>query len=440
MSKMKRLAVTVLALLIVFAVFGKTSVGYADESGDFRKQAKDLLIDGEYQDSYDLLMKNYAANKDDVETNFLLGQVTMALDRPEDAIGYYKAALARDPSLQRVRLELARAYASNRQTELAKQELNAVLATNPPKPVGDNIQKFLVALDAQKDWSARVSVGYIFDSNSNVGPTSDTVHLGLSPSTSFLLSPNSQPREDHGITASMNLGYVHPFTRKFALQTEAQYSRVTYFKSNRFDPDVISLSAGPSFKDSTYAFSVPLLFNYIWIESSPYNWAYGIAPQLQVSLTQKLLATVSVTGQVKGYYKNLDRAGTVWSFNTGLKYFPTTKAYLQAGYSHTEENTQKVYLDNGTDAVNLGAYVLLPAGFSAFAQEQVAFNGYKARQAIFPHERDDVQYLTNVNVAKALGKSGFAVGVGYTYTRNDSTLDLFDYSRHQVTAQLTKSF
>jgi len=444
MSIMKRLAAAVIVFMavsmsacFVYAEEGAEKSAPQAETGDYRAQAKDLLIDGEYQESYDLLMKNYEANKDDVETNFLLGQVTMALDRPEDAIVYYKGILARDPSLQRVRLELARAYASNRQRELAKMELESVMATKPPKVVGDNIQKYLAALSAQKDWSLRATVGYLFDSNVNVGPGSDTVQLF---GTSFVLSPSSRAQADHGITANLDLNYLKPFSRKFALQGEAQYNHAGYFNLDMFDTDIFSLSAGPSFKDTTLTASIPLLFNYIMIGSERYSYAYGISPQAQYSITQNLLATVTWTGQIQEFYRNSGRTGTVWSINSGLKYFIETRGFVQAGYRHSEEETRQAFLDNTADAINLGAYIVLPAGFSAFVQEQVSFSGYDDKEAAFPHARKDVQYVTNLNLAKGIGKSGFSLGAGYTFTRNDSNIDLFDYRRHQVTVQLSKSF
>ena len=444
MSKMFRLAVTGLFFMVVLAVNGSVMAVYAEEatgptveSADYRKQAKDLLIDGEYQESYDLLMKNYEANKDDSETNFLLGQVTMALDRPEDAIKYYKAVLAKEPDEQRVRVELARAYASNRQRDLAKQELEAVMATNPPKVVGDNIQKYLAALNAQKDWSARTSVGYLFDTDVNVGPSSDTVLLF---GKSFVVDPLTKKREDNGMVANLDIGYIYPFSRKFALQAEAQYNHAGYFHIDKFNSDVFSVSAGPSFRVSHLTASMPLLYNYVLLGSKRYYQGFGLSPQVQYSITQDLIATASWTGQFKQYYDYTIRTGSVWAANAGLKYFPTNKMFIQAGYTRFEEDTRKVFLDNAADTVSLGAYVTLPAGFSTFVQGQTTFTHYEAKEVWASRAREDVQYVANVNVAKAFGKSGFSLGVGYTYTRNDSNLGLFDYDRSQLTAQVTKVF
>jgi len=82
-------------------------------------------------------------------------------------------------------------YTANGQMNEAKKEFNAVLATNPPQVVGENIKRFLEMIEAQKNWYARVSVGFLSDSNVNAGPVAKSVLILGVP---FELSTDTRER------------------------------------------------------------------------------------------------------------------------------------------------------------------------------------------------------------------------------------------------------
>jgi len=113
--------------------------------------------------------------------------------------------------------------------------------------------------------------------------------------------------------------------------------------------------------------------------------------------------------------------------------------FIQPGYRHTEEDTRKPYLDNKSDAVNIGFYAGLPKDFALYIQPSISWNKYEEKEAAYERARDDIQYVVNVNLSKGIGK-GFSAALGYTYTRNDSNLTIYDYKRNQVTFQVSKSF
>jgi len=156
-----------------------------------KETAYSLVNKGKFKEAYDLLLKDYPENKDDIEVNFLLGMSTFKLRKFDEAIKYYQIILNKDPDAHRVRLELARAYTANGQMNEAKKEFNAVLATNPPQVVGENIKRFLEMIEAQKNWYARVSVGFLSDSNVNAGPVAKSVLILGVP---FELSTDTRER------------------------------------------------------------------------------------------------------------------------------------------------------------------------------------------------------------------------------------------------------
>ena len=65
----------------------------------------------------------------------------------EQAVLKYKKMLDIDPELHRVRLELATVYYQTGRYKLAREQLETVLAAEPPQSVRMNIEKIMAAID-----------------------------------------------------------------------------------------------------------------------------------------------------------------------------------------------------------------------------------------------------------------------------------------------------
>jgi tetratricopeptide (TPR) repeat protein len=411
---------------------------------DYRKLAAQLIALGLHQEAYDLLAQNLKKNPKDVETRFLMGLALIDLDRPDEAIPILENLIKQNPKLPRVRLELARAYAANSQFEQARAEFRAVKALNPPTAVGENIDKFLAALDAQKFWSARVSVGFVHDDNVNAGPGSSSI---LAFGVPFTLDNASLPRHDSGWSVAASLNHVYPRSRRFAWQSTAAYSRTDYRKISEFDSDNVSISTGPSWRLPKAVVSLPLVYDYMRLDGDRYSGAWGLAPQAQYPLDNRMTLDGGVVLQTREYYNTAtattrsDRNGGVISANAGLRYSLDETSFVQVGYRLTREDTRKAYLDFTGHSVFATYFKGLPHGLTLVVQPSVARNAYDEKEAAFPEaKRKDVIYTLNINLAKELNKKGLSLALGYTYTKSDSSLALYSYDRNQVTLQLVGVF
>lgn len=107
-----------------------------------------------------------------IEQQFLTGLGLLNAGRPREAIPRFLAILADDPSLVRVRLELARAYFAAEQWERAREQFFIVLSGDVPEPVRLRVLDFIRAIDARRsvDWDidlslARAGDGRNFDTD-----------------------------------------------------------------------------------------------------------------------------------------------------------------------------------------------------------------------------------------------------------------------------------
>jgi len=401
-------------------------------------QAADLLRQGRAQDAYDLLLPLHAAAEADTEAAFLLGQAAWQLNRPAEAARLYEGILGRNKGLPRVRLELARAYAALGETQKARDQFLAVLSDSPPPLVGENIGKYMAAMETRKSWNVRINAGYLYDSNVNAGPTARTVLMFGAP---FRLSGDSREKSGHGYTAGADAGWLRELKPGLALQADAGYSRARYAGQHQFDSDSLSASLGPTLSVKKAVFSSPLLFENVRIGHARYNYAYGLAPQVLVPLSERLAATASLVLQRKYYFTGGGlRNGPVWSASAGAKYYYKRDGFVQASYRHAAEGTRAAYLDNVSDGLSAGWYSALPAGFALYAGPGISRTRYEAAEAAYDERREDTQYTAALNLSREFPASGLSATAGYTFTRNDSNLGLYDYVRRQLTVQVSLSF
>lgn len=107
-----------------------------------------------------------------IEARFLRGLGLLEGGRPDAAIPIFSEILAGDPSLVRVRLELARAYFMAERWQQAREEFFLVLSGDIPAPVRQTVLGFVRAIDARRgfDWDlslalTRAGDGRNFDSD-----------------------------------------------------------------------------------------------------------------------------------------------------------------------------------------------------------------------------------------------------------------------------------
>lgn len=405
-----------------------------------RKKAVALMNAGKFADAYPLLTEAQTDFPDDMDIRFLIGQCALELNKPAEAAAQFEAMLAVNANLPRVRLELARAYTAMKNFGQAKEQFNLVMATNPPPVVGDNVQKFLDMIEAQRPWHVRVSLSYLSDSNVNTGPGSPSVLTG---------TPTSQTvtgRSDNAWNLVGSLSHVYVVDNRFAWQSEASLNYLDYAEENSSDLAMFSLSTGPTWRLDKYTVSAPLIYDNIRVGHDPYNKSIGLAPQLQYALDDKTQLNGGFTVAWRDHDKAnaTDRNGQVYGVTGGARIRLDEAGQLMPSVRLGHESTRQDYFDNDSVGVSLGYLTSLPHGYTLFVQPTVSRVAYGAADPFLAgicsgcnSARRDWLYQFTINLSRPFGKSGLSAALGYTFTRNDSNVGLNDYSRNQVTAMLT---
>ncbi|MEI7614062.1 MAG: surface lipoprotein assembly modifier [Betaproteobacteria bacterium] len=407
-------------------------------AGDIRVQAVKLIEQGQVRQGYDLLKPLHEANPGDIDSAFILGQAALLMNRPGEAATLFRRILASNPNLPRVRAELGRAYTAMGEVQKALAEFQSVLSGSPPAKVGDNIRKLMAATEAPKSWNIRLSGGYIQDSNVNAGPSTNTVLMFGLP---FQLSSTTRESSDHGYSFNVGAGHQLDLGRKLSLQSSAQLSTTRYNSLSAFNAQILSLSTGPALRFDSMIVSAPLLYEYVDIGQNAYSRASGIAPQLRIPLTAALSLNASLVVQSKSYYVNDGlRDGRVWSAIAGTRYSLGNADFIQVTLRHTVEGTRRDYLDNHSNGINLGVYKEVAQGMALYLSSGFSRSDYAGQEAAYDKRRGDTQYSFVANLSKELRSGGLSAVLGFSYTRNDSNLSLYNYERKQITLQVSQVF
>lgn len=437
---MNKLTLLASAILVCFAPAGtawaqQSSVVIKPQAKQplpaYKRQAIGHMNAGRFKEAYDLLKANLEANKGDVDTRFMLGQCAAKLGNQGEALALYQEILADNPDLPRVRLELARAYLAAGDHAKAKEAFEAVQASNPPPVVGENIQRFLDSIAAQRPWQARIGLSFIADSNVNSGPE---------------LFGTASGRSDNAWSLTGNLSHTHSINPNMAWQSEFNLFSLDYIDENDYDQLILSATSGPTWKLDNMVVSAPILLEHVDVGHDYYSHSYGVIPQVRYTLNKELSINAGLTMLGREHStRTADRDGQSYALNLSLRKQLDNGGFLQPGLRIGKDETRKAYFDTTSIGLSLGWFTKLSSDMTLYAQPSITrvlkggldpvciplFSGCPATER-------DWQYQLTLNLNKPLDKQGTNLSLGITLTRNDANVEFADYKKSMLTLMLSK--
>jgi outer membrane protein len=131
-----------------------------------------------------------------IEARFRLATMLEALGRHKEAAVELRAILAEKPDAQGIRVILARVLAQAGENDAARRELRQAEEAGLPPDVLAAVRQFAAALRTSKPLGGSVSVTLVADSNVNRATRSDTIDTIIAP---FQLSEDAQAQAGTGL-------------------------------------------------------------------------------------------------------------------------------------------------------------------------------------------------------------------------------------------------
>ena len=402
------------------------------------ESARTALSRGKLDDAEFLLegVKPGEGNVDDLD--FLYGSIAMAREEWQTAIARFRAMLIRDPTLPRVRLDLALAYFRAEEDSSAAYHFRQVLGDEDlPPVVRARTLAFLDTIRRRKTWSVSAAVALAPDSNINAATSAREVNLFGLPAQ---LSEDARQTSGVGLNARISGGYEARISPDLRFRTGASLSTRTYEKS-KFNDRTLSLRAGPRFLFEKFDLRPELKARARRLGGEIYSRAAGVelSGNWQVAPAWRLSAAV---GGERVSYETFLGEGNMYSTQLGLTHALGRATLLRADGVFRREAVEREAYSWREFIVGASATRELPRGFVATLGSTYRLRRYDSPIAAFgPDARRDRTLAGRMKVSnRHIELFGFMPELTVKHERRSSNINLYDYKRNVVEVGVVRTF
>ena len=400
--------------------------------------ARAALAKGELEDAEFLLrgIKPGEGNIDDLD--FLYGSIAMAREDWQTAIARFRAMLIRDPTLPRVRLDLALAYFRAKEDGSAAYHFRQVLGDEDLPPiVRARTLAFLDTIRRRKTWSVSAAVALAPDSNINAATSSRQVNLFGFPAQ---LSEDARQTSGVGLNANISAGYEARISPDLRFRTSARLYTRTYKKS-KFNDRTLTLRAGPRFLFEKFDLRPELTARARRLSGEMYSRAAGIELSGDWHLAPAWRLSAAVGGE-RIFYETFLGEGNLYSTQVGLAHALGPATLLRADGVFRREAVDSEAYSWREFITGVSATRELPRGFVVTAGSSYRLRRYDRPIAAFgPEARQDRTLAGRVKISnRHIELFGFMPELTVRHERRSSNLSLYDYKRNLVEVGVVRTF
>lgn len=435
---MKLLPVLVAGCLAMLAAHA-----YAQQDGATVaiERAKSTLAAGDLPAAESLLQTVAYDSSTQNELDFLNGTIAAAKRDYPTAVKHFKALLERDPSLNRIRLELARVYfLKGNDDSAAEHYFRTAAAQGVPPAVQQNIDTFLDQIRRRKKWTIGVSVAALPDSNVNAATAAQTVDLFGLP---FELSDASRQQSGIGLAVNLTGSYQWDIAKNTKFKVGGGIYDAEYSQRN-FTDRQLSGYAGPRFfLSDSLEMTVLGTASRRWYGGQFLANGVGGRVEARKVLSPRFLVDVALSGQQLNYapsYK--DYTGPELSVGTSLTYALDFHKFIRGTLRVTRQHAATDSFRNTQYVAGAGYYrENLPLNFAIYLYVESTLAPYDAPLGAFGVARRDWSMDYRFSVSnKHIDILGFTPVITFAHTDRYSNIGLFSYHRNHGEIGLTRNF
>lgn len=404
---------------------------------DMLEIAGRLVDSGRYAEAQALLDRLATDSAGGVERDFLDGMIALAREDYAKAERLFRAILAVNPSLVRVRLELARTLFLAQRDEQADYQFRLAIADTPPDAVIRNIARYREAIRARRAWRFNFNLAIAPDTNINSATSKQTVELLGLP---FRLDDSARARSGVGLIVGGDASVRLRRFSKVPLYLEA-YGRVVRYGNHRFDDVYVGGEAGPEFRLSGGRLQVVATAFQRWYGGEPLDTSLGARLHYDKIVGGKLgiEATLAVRHDDFVSRSDLDSWNVEASLSANRALSRSTVGFAYAALRRSFA-TDPGY-SNWNGRIAAGAIREIGWGLRPQLSFEVGRQWHDAPLGLFGRTRRDWTLQASASIYKRdWNLAGFAPSVRLSWSRTLSTISLYDQKRLRTELGITKVF
>ena len=400
--------------------------------------ARAALANGAPDDAEFLLDGVKPGEGDIDDLDFLYGSIGLLRGDWDAAIARFRAMLARNPDLPRVRLDLALAYFQARKDTGAAYHFRLALgAKGLPPAARARALGFLDLIRRRKSWSVTGLVALAPDSNINAATSARRVDLFGLPAQ---LSEDARRTSGVGLSASVSGGYESRLSPDTRFLTSAGLSTRTY-REGQFNEQVLTLGAGPRFLFSEFDLRPEVTARLRRLGGDMYSRAAGVDVSTNWAIAPEWRLSASA-GAERIFYAGFLGDGHIYSAQLGVVHFLGKATLVQGDVSFRREVLDDKSYSWSERIFGVSAVREFPKGFVLTVGPSFRWREYGAPLPVFgPDARKDRTVAGRISVSnRQLELFGFMPEVTLRLERRRSNIDLYDYTRTVGEIGLVRSF
>ena len=410
-------------------------------------QADALIGKGDFNAAYQLLEPLESKYAGDVNYDYLLGIAAVESKNVTRGAFALERVLALDPSHKDARAVMAKAHYMLGETEASKAEFNNVLKQNPDAETKKTVTKLLTAMDKNEGitttYGAYLDAGLGWDSNVSSAPGIPSISL-----PGFIrpidLGNAAQEKSDSFMNLAAGISVRHPVTDEFAVFGNASVTGRFNGSETKFNNRLIDFNAGYQYQRNKNNFSLAAQNNYFDLDNNSFRHAFGATAQWLYNIDA--FNQAGVYGQFSRLkynaspIRNADRS--IIGINAGHAFQGDFKPIVFASIYGGQEDA----LDSSRDFLDQDVFGLRAGGQLSFSpilhlNATVSYEqrDNDANDPFFLTKRQDDQYDVLVGL-RYFPAPSWTIRPQFSYTSNDSNIDLFGYERKSISVNVRKDF
>ncbi len=409
-------------------------------------EVKIMLEQGNAKEAYELGRQHPELLGDPV-FDFYYGVAAIDAGNAGEGVLALERYVINFPGNTSARLELARGYYVLGEDSRASEEFREVLKTNPPEAVKFNIQRYLDAIRA-REWRYKTSgvaffeAGFGYDSNVNAGVSNANITIPVfGPVTVVSAGVKEHSRFEY-VAAGGQLS--QPVAPGVAVFGSGSYSAKFDNQASQFNQRNLNTNAGLTYLKNKNLYRLSGFYSRIDVDNDLFLQAPGATVEWFYQYDE--LQTFNTFAQ----YANLNYAGTNSPrdsnlYSGGLGYRKAVIAKWQPlftlGANYARENNT-----TGRDDLSRDIYAgRIAFGVTPLPKWAVSIGGsyqrslYRAPDIFLLTTRMDSYYSGDAAISYAITPS-LSAWVEYLYSKNNSNIALYEYSREVAAFKLRYDF
>lgn len=329
-------------VILVLLLFSLSKISKAETEKNINVIAQNFINSHQYQQAYDILKEAYLQKKYDNQSLFLLAQTSKEIRKFEESIQYFQELIANGGDTGYARYELAMTYMNNKEYDKANEQFKLAKNDNPPEK---NLKDIELNLYRTKPWRVNANIGYMYDSNANVGTNANNILLFNLP---FTLSDNAKQTADSGFVSRMGFEYQKQIRKNLSWYSNFGFGNTSYLNLQDFDLLSLNGQTGLILEQGRFTYSLPVIANWLKVghTDSYYNYTYGIAPQIRTRITQNIVFDNQFIVQQREYKTYTSRTGYNLTYHPSFKYFFSQQHFIGLGGILGRDDVQAKFFSN----------------------------------------------------------------------------------------------